>query len=49
MPFAHVMMSGSSSQRPLANHAPHRPKPVITSSATNSTPVSRHTARAADR
>ena len=42
-------MSGSSPKRPLANHAPHRPNPVITSSATKSTPVSRHTARAADR
>ena len=49
MPLAQVMMSGSSPKRPLANHAPHRPNPVITSSATNSTPVSRHTARAADR
>ena len=35
MPFAIVMRSGSSSQSSDANHAPSRPKPVITSSATN--------------
>ena len=46
MPFAHVIRSGSRPNRPLANHAPPRPNPVITSSATKSTPVSRQTWRA---
>ena len=44
MPFAHVTMSGSSPKRVEANQSPVRPNPVITSSATNSTPNSRHTA-----
>ena len=44
MPFAHVTMSGPRSQRELANQSPVRPNPVITSSATNSTPVSRQIA-----
>ena len=49
IPFAHVIRSGSRPNRPLANHAPHRPNPVMTSSATNSTPASRHTARTFSR
>src|SRR5256885_13489391 len=49
IPFAQVIRSGSSPNRPLANHAPQRPKPVITSSAMNSTPASRQTPRAASR
>ena len=49
MPFAQVTRSGSIPQRVLANHSPVRPNPVITSSATNSTPVSRQTARASSR
>ena len=49
MPFAHVTISGSSPKREDANQSPQRPNPVITSSATKSTPVSRHTSRAAFR
>ena len=49
MPFAHVMRSGSRPRRLLANQSPVRPKPVITSSATNSTPVSRQIARTSPR
>ncbi len=49
MPFAQVTMSGWSSHRELANQSPTRPNPVITSSATNSTPASRQIARTSSR
>ena len=41
MPFATVIRSGESPYRPVANHSPVRPKPVITSSRTSSTSRSR--------
>jgi hypothetical protein len=49
MPFAHVTMSGSRPNLEDANQSPHRPNPVMTSSATNSTPVSRQMSRTAAR
>jgi hypothetical protein len=49
MPLAHVMMSGSRPKRFEANQSPVRPNPVMTSSAMNSTSISRHTSRAAWR
>ena len=49
MPFAHVRMSGSRFHRELANQSPTRPNPVMTSSATKSTPASRQIARTSAR
>ena len=42
-------MSGSSANRVLPNHAPSLPKPVITSSATNSTSLRRQISRTCSR
>jgi len=42
-------MSGSRCHRELANQSPTRPKPVMTSSATKSTPVSRQIVRTSAR
>ena len=37
MAFATVVMSGSTPKAIMPNHSPRRPKPVITSSAINTT------------